>query len=100
MTDWQKGDLAELVVAGSVQCPNSAFGWRHRGGNNGAARYRTVAKVSRGPLDDGLECGCARLVFRDGGSGIASRFRKITPPKPTADDREVIDLMAGKKAPA
>lgn len=94
MTDWQKGDLALCVKVGPWE--------RMHSGRPVPARVNggEVHQVSR----VGAFVGVTILYFDDvlePDRGFdASRFRKVTPPKPTADDREVIALMKGKKAPA
>lgn len=92
MADWQKGDLALCVKVGS---------WTYDGLGPKAGDVDTVKEVEVGP-DGALYLG---LTDYRGDAFweeryLASRFRKITPDKADEFDREVIDLMAGKKVPA
>ena len=89
--NWQKGDLALCV-------------------NDHPARDGTPCPAKRGCVYTVENV----FVTRFGNTGLtfqdvshlhtrgyhATRFRKITPPKPDEFDREIIDLMRGKKVPA
>ena len=101
MTDWRKGDLALCVKLNPWRGSNT--GMVLRGPKPGS--IYAVDSVQAGPS------GILTLAFAEGafyrlkdGYPIvrwrASAFRKVTPPKADEFDREVIDLMAGKKVGA
>ena len=101
MSDWQKGDLALCIKVGE---------WRRLG------EFGDLGGIDNGPragmtltVSEVLSFGNGQaLKFVDfpdqpeaGWKGYnTTRFRKITPDKADEYDREVIDLMAGKKVPA
>lgn len=92
MADWQKGDLA-LCVDGS----------RDQGAEGGAPPQFMIGGVY---IVESIVLGGLGLCFADKvsshptGGWQAACFRKIPPLKPTADDREVIDLMNRKTVEA
>lgn len=93
MADWQKGDLALCVKAS----------WRPRAGVIVQTFPRvggvySVEAVTRGRTMLGLVLGQCETSNPLGWA--ARKFVKITPGKADEFDREVIDLMAGKKVPA
>ena len=89
MADWQAGDLA-LCVRDDTDIPPKQL----QKGRIYIVTHVTVDwRGTIGLLLDGLPIRGFWLGFAE------HRFRKVTPPKPTADDREVIDLMLGKKVP-
>jgi len=98
MTDWQKGDLALCVCHFELNAASHGLDMPKKG------RVYGVTNVAPHPYGEPWGAVALRLdgvLDMGAGSGWNSNmFRKVTPPKPTADDREVIDLMAGKKAPA
>ncbi|QDP53755.1 MAG: hypothetical protein GOVbin7759_42 [Prokaryotic dsDNA virus sp.] len=87
MTDWQKGDLALCVrhvapiKVGQIHTVVFVAPDRNTG---------IIALAFEGVEPANPEADCF----------LSNRFRKITPPRPTADDREVIDIMKGRKVPA
>lgn len=95
MADWQPGDLALCVKGGGRL--NSVPG-HERFRENGAeyelrqGKIYTVTKleIAQGVL--GLKVDNLEWYW------LASRFRKVTPPKADEFDREVIDLMLGRPA--
>lgn len=93
MSGWQKGDLALCV-------DDKPFGGDMP---TKLMRGRIYTVEAVGQYSDTcclvLQDFKARPQFETDFVGTF-RFIKITPPKPTADDREVIDLMAGKKVGA
>ena len=95
--DWKKGDLALCVKVGP-------WVWDTDNLPNGEQRVR-AGMVLRVRAIQSKSCGALILWFEGvGGHGyndsfLASRFRKVTPPKADEFDREVIDLMNGKPAP-
>lgn len=98
--DWQPGDLALCVRDGEVECPDC--GGSHAG--KLAPKLGTrhiVARISRCGSPEhcypGLEDNCAFpvLYLLGGQKGLASRFRKIRPHTPDAEDAETIRLLTG-----
>lgn len=85
MADWQVGDLALCVKVGA---------WSKFGPAPKAGEINVVDGLYCDPVDGSLHLGFAE--YRD--AFLASRFRKVTPPKADAFDREVIALMAGEPA--
>ena len=101
MSNWQKGDLALCVRGGFPRDTVAKIlgQWRTEEGEEAlrSGAVYTVEEVSPYPTDEGW----IGLKFREvSGSWISNRFRKINPPKADEFDREVIDLMAGKKVDA
>lgn len=95
MSDWQKGDLALCV--NTRKSHRATAGVRFKKG-----RIYTVAGVSLTSVPEGYTNGPYLFIHEDA-SGLTAahwRFRKVTPPKADEFDREVIDLMAGKKVTA
>lgn len=96
MSDWKKGDLAELVSRNYFRCGHG-IGWDPV--DLSKMRYQTVVDVKPCRAYAGNACGCVGLVLSDGSFGHSSRFRKVTPPKADEFDQEIIVLMASKKIP-
>ena len=86
--NWQKGDLAL-----------SLHTWRQRNPETSGAPDAGSVHVVLKVVFNGCE---VFLVFEPWpiDQWLASRFRKITPPKADEFDREIVDLMRGKKVPA
>lgn len=103
--DWKPGDLAMMVVAGQIRCPNCRR--RHTGKHNPPhCSIRTVQSVGYCTDDYNArqrarygDCFVAGLTFTDGTRGFSPRFRKIRPHTPDAEDRETIALLNGTPAP-
>ena len=102
--DWQPGDLAILVTEGTIRCPNC--GRRQTGEYNPPhGAVREVSGIGFCTDDYSPEevarhghCYLPDLHFPDGTSGHSSRFRKIRPHTPDAEDAETIALLTGKPA--
>ena len=97
MTDWRKGDIAELIFRDYFKCDH---GIRWLPTSLSKRRYQTVADVKPCRSHAGNVCGCVGLVLSDGSFGHEARFRKVTPPKTTVEDMGIIEIMRGKKVPA
>lgn len=101
MADWQKGDQALCVKVGPWVNRQYPSGVETPSRGPRAGQFLTVRNVQHGPSG-------TYLLFEDFPDPPSStslgynvtRFRKVTPPKPTADDREVIDLMNRKTVEA
>ena len=89
--DWQPGDLALCVNAG----PITRDGWSHMGGGLIGGRVYTVIGFGVDPADRELTLW---LVDDIPDGRIASRFRKIRPHAPDAEDAETIRLLNGQPA--
>ena len=91
MSDWQKGDLALCVRAPRISTPSLT----RVGGV-----YTVLREARDGQGAPVLDLDGIPFVGSNFKGHIAARFRKVTPPKADEFDREIIDLMAGKKVPA
>lgn len=96
MADWQKGDLALCVKEGSWSDYKIAL---HVG-----QVHEVINVLGRDQIElvgpEGQSCFLEFAAWSPTYTFGESYFRKITPPKADEFDREVIDLMAGKKVPA
>lgn len=100
--DWKPGDLALCVRGGWIACSCGCF---HDGSHAVAPgtviQIQLLARCDDDPLvdidDEILECG-ELILFGSNGSGHHTRFRKINPHTPDAEDRETIELLNRKPA--
>tara|TARA_R110002012_G_scaffold16958_23_gene64569 strand:- start:38 stop:331 length:294 start_codon:yes stop_codon:yes gene_type:complete len=97
MSGWQKGDLALCVRDGS---------WvNHNGGPRKGEIHKVVA-IMTGEVGHHINPHPSNTCFLAFAPWLPIsvfgnvNFRKVTPPKADEFDREVIDLMAGKKVVA
>lgn len=90
MSNWQAGDVAELVSRNYFRCGHG-IGWDPVALSK--MRYQTVVDVKPCRAYAGNACGCVGLVLSDGSFGHSSRFRKVEPPEPTVEDMGIIALM-------
>ena len=90
MSDWKVGDLAELVSRDHFRCSHR-IKWQPT--SLSERRYQTVIGVEPCYSLAGRACGCVGLILSDGSFGHSSRFRKVTPPKPTIEDMGIIEIM-------
>lgn len=96
--DWQAGDLALCVNADRLFC--RICGRHHLGGGHRKGEVVEVATVGVGPLfgDPLTLCPVPVLKSTDGRNGLSTRFRKIRPHVPDAEDARTIALLTGKPA--
>jgi len=65
----------------------------HNGKLNSARRFQTVIGIRPVESIIGIACSCNALILSDGSVGHEARYRKITPTKPTLEDRGIIEIM-------
>jgi len=92
--DWQAGDLALCVRGGRIVCPSHPRRGIHTGKNAPpVGAVKTIAYVGNTVFPSGVVCRCGQLSFSDGTYSVATRFCKIRPHTPDAEDAETIRLL-------
>lgn len=101
--DWQAGDLALCVNDAVIQCPCCGVTQTGEDAPTQGA-VREISVIRRCDDDDEPEevglydpCPAPILHFVDGSAGHHTRFRKIRPHTPDAEDAETIALLNGKR---
>lgn len=103
MSDWQKGDLALCVTKAVIHCPECGCTQTGRDApeRGTVSEVLAIARCDDDNWDgDDEVCATPVLFLASGRSGLALRFRKVTPDAADEFDRETIALMNGVRETA
>lgn len=95
MSDWQVGDLAKVVVAGTVRCGDA----EHTGEEAAPVGFiGRIAEIHNTICEDGFCCGCLDLYFEDGSAAVELRCSKIKPDTEPCEEEFTVLIKRMKPA--